>query len=106
MKETAMPTIMTTSSPAVTAAACLISSRSDTPNMTGMARKNENSAAALLLVPSRMEPRIVLPEREVPGTTARLWKHPMKKAVFASMAPTVFMRGFFLLFSMTMNRTP
>ena len=35
--------------------------------MTGIARKNENSAARLLEHPINIAPSIVAPEREVPG---------------------------------------
>ena len=37
------------------------------PNITGIDRKNENSAAIDRDAPSIMAPRIVAPEREVPG---------------------------------------
>ena len=37
------------------------------PSMTGMARKNENSAAAVRDTPAMRAPMMVLPEREVPG---------------------------------------
>ena len=37
------------------------------PAMTGIARKNENSAAATRETPSRREPIMVEPERDVPG---------------------------------------
>ena len=40
------------------------------PNMTGMARKKVNSAAAVLDIPSKSAPTIVAPERDVPGKTA------------------------------------
>ena len=47
--------------------------------MTGIPRKNENSAAAPLEHPSTMAPRMVEPEREVPGIRARSWTIPIKK---------------------------
>ena len=41
--------------------------RSDAPSMTGIARKKENSADAVRDTPVSIPPRIVEPEREVPG---------------------------------------
>ena len=41
------------------------------PNITGIARKNVNSAATYLEVPSNNAPMIVAPERDVPGTSER-----------------------------------
>lgn len=37
------------------------------PNITGIDKKNEYSAAIYLEVPSKMAPRIVTPDRDVPG---------------------------------------
>lgn len=51
------------------------------PNITGIARKNENSAATYLEQPKIIAPRIVEPEREVPGISAKIWKAPIMKAV-------------------------
>lgn len=51
------------------------------PNITGAERKNENSAAAVLDTPKSIAPRIVAPDLEVPGTSARHWKQPIRKAV-------------------------
>jgi hypothetical protein len=42
------------------------------PAMAGMPRKKENSAAAGLEIPIILEPRMVEPEREVPGTIERV----------------------------------
>ena len=39
----------------------------DAPAITGIAKKNENSAAAVLETPTVEAPRIVEPERDVPG---------------------------------------
>jgi hypothetical protein len=39
--------------------------------MVGIARKKENSAAVLLLKPKSIAPRMVAPEREVPGIIER-----------------------------------
>ena len=56
--------------------------------MVGMAMKKENSAPALRPTPSRMAPKMVEPEREVPGTRLRAWKQPMYRAVFQPMSWT------------------
>ena len=40
------------------------------PNMTGIARKNVNSAATVLDTPISNAPTIVAPDRDVPGNTA------------------------------------
>ena len=40
------------------------------PNITGIAMKNVNCAAVLRLTPITNAPRIVDPERDVPGNTA------------------------------------
>lgn len=45
------------------------------PNMTGIARKNVNSAAAVLEMPSSNAPIIVAPERDVPGKIAAINCH-------------------------------
>lgn len=41
------------------------------PSMVGMAKKKENSAAAIRLVPSSIAPIMVAAEREVPGNRAK-----------------------------------
>lgn len=51
------------------------------PIIVGMARKNENSAAAFLDTPISSAPAIVAPEREVPGIMASDWNNPIRKAV-------------------------
>ena len=56
----------------------------------GMARKKENSAPAALPTPRMIAPRMVEPEREVPGIRLRHWKQPMSKAVFKSISYTEF----------------
>ena len=48
--------------------------------MVGMARKKENSAAALRLRPRSMAPKMVAPEREVPGIMDKHWNRPMYTA--------------------------
>ena len=45
------------------------------------AMKKENSAPALRPTPMRIVPRMVEPEREVPGIRLRHWKQPMSRAV-------------------------
>ena len=48
------------------------------PNITGIARKNVNSAATVLETPIIRPPRMVAPEREVPGKIAAIsWNRPM-----------------------------
>ena len=49
--------------------------------MTGIPKKKENSAATPLEQPSTMAPKMVEPEREVPGTRERSWNRPIKRAV-------------------------
>ena len=51
--------------------------------MVGIARKNENSAAAARSRPTTMPPTIVAPDRETPGTSASTWHAPIARA-FAS----------------------
>lgn len=50
------------------------------PNIAGIAIKNENSAAVARLNPNKVAPKIVLPERLVPGTKAKIWNIPTLKA--------------------------
>ncbi len=50
------------------------------PNITGMAKKNENSAATVRLKPNHMAPQMVAPLRDVPGIKASIWNKPMIKA--------------------------
>ena len=51
------------------------------PNITGIDRKNEYSAAKLLDVPSIIAPIMVAPDLEVPGINANTWKIPIANAV-------------------------
>ena len=51
------------------------------PAMVGTARKNVNSAATVREQPMSIAPRIVAPERLVPGTSARNWNRPMNRAM-------------------------
>ena len=55
--------------------------KSDAPSITGIARKNENSAAAVLDTLIVEAPKIVEPEREVPGINDKTWKQPIFSAV-------------------------
>ena len=51
------------------------------PNITGIAKKNENSAATILEVPKKIAPKIVEPERDVPGIRDKTWNAPISNAV-------------------------
>ena len=42
------------------------------PSITGIAKKNVNSAATVLETPSKSAPTIVAPERDVPGKIAAI----------------------------------
>lgn len=50
------------------------------PNIVGIAKKNENSVETKREAPKSIAPRIVAPEREVPGIKAKTWKQPIKMA--------------------------
>lgn len=58
------------------------------PNMTGIAKKNVNSAAAVREQPHNIPPIMVAPERLVPGTIASTWKKPILIAIFQSISLT------------------
>ncbi len=47
------------------------------PNITGMDKKKEYSAATGREVPNKTAPSIVAPEREVPGMRESTWKIPI-----------------------------
>lgn len=49
--------------------------------MVGIAKKNENSVATYLDAPIKIAPKIVAPDRDVPGTIDKIWKIPIKIAV-------------------------
>ena len=51
------------------------------PAMVGIARKNENSVAALLSAPNNMAPTIVAPARDTPGTMERHCIAPIPKYI-------------------------
>lgn len=78
------------------------------PNITGMARKNVNSAAMNLEVPSSIAPIIVAPDLEVPGIRAKTWKTPMRIAVLYVSSEKLLIDGlqFLFLFSTKINKTP
>ena len=61
------------------------------PTMVGIARKKVNSAAAVREMQRSNAPKIVMPEREVPGIHARIWKQPIKKAFFQEICATSVM---------------
>ncbi len=87
-----MPTTSTTISICVMAkpsSANLTAFTKPQPNMTGMARKNVNSAAAVREQPHSMPPMMVEPERDVPGIMASTWKQPILSAVFQSISSTL-----------------
>ena len=52
------------------------------PNMTGIAKKNVNSAATFLETPINNAPKIVAPERDVPGINDNTWNPPIISAVW------------------------
>lgn len=52
------------------------------PNITGIAKKNVNSAATFLETPINKAPKIVAPERDVPGINDNTWNPPIKSAVW------------------------
>ena len=68
--ETTIPSISAKNSPKLNAKPNLTSFKSEAPNITGIARKNVNSAETYLDAPKIIPPRIVAPERDVPGTSA------------------------------------
>jgi hypothetical protein len=75
-------------------------------SMVGMARKNENSAAALRSTPIISAPMMVAPERETPGTMAMHCMKPMASAVLARMPSVLVMVGAGLMRSMTRMAMP
>ena len=67
---TTIPTNNTVSSKLLNTIPNLISLSKLAPNITGMAKKNVNSAATSLDTPINKAPNIVAPERDVPGKIA------------------------------------
>ena len=61
-------------------------------NRVGMARKNENSVAALRDRPKSIPPMIVAPERDVPGISANACAHPTLSASGQRISSTLSMR--------------
>ena len=70
--------------------------------------EKENLAELVLEQPSSMAPIIVAAERDVPGTMARHWKNPMKRAVLRPISFRVsYLKSLSLLFfSMTIIIIP
>ena len=77
MNAAIMPTISTEAVARENAIFILISFSRLAPNITGIPRKKVNSAEAVLEQPNSMAPRIVAPDREVPGIRARSWNRPI-----------------------------
>ena len=48
--------------------------------MTGVAFGNENRAASRCDGRARRPPTMVMPEREMPASRAKVWKNPMSPA--------------------------
>ena len=61
------------------------------PNITGIAKKNVNSAATERVVPSSRPPMMVDPEREVPGMSESTWNTPIPSAIFQESSSMVVM---------------
>ena len=61
--------------------------------MVGIARKNENSVAALRDSPNSSPPMIVAPERETPGNIASDCAKPTLSASFQPISSTLSRRG-------------
>lgn len=70
--DTSIPMINTPASSVVNDKPNFTSFNRLAPNITGIARKNVNSAATLLDTPMSSAPTIVAPERDVPGKTAAI----------------------------------
>ena len=68
IKATVIPVKSTPISRPVKSKPNLKSFKALAPNITGMDKKKEYSAAIFLDVPSIMAPKMVAPERDVPGT--------------------------------------
>ena len=79
------------------------------PSITGIARKNVNSAATVLDTPISSAPKIVAPDRDVPGKTAAInWNMPIMKAALKVISDKEFTLTFIplFLFSIRMNPIP
>jgi hypothetical protein len=74
--------------------------------MIGMAMKKLNSAAARRSTPSSIEPTMVEPERDTPGTSDKHWNRPIDQHLFSGSAmPSMIAAGGAFL-SMTSRITP
>ena len=76
------------------------------PSMVGMARKNENSAAALRSSPSSTPPMIVAPARDTPGIIETVWQRPMPSAVAGGTSAVSWKRGRCAMRSISRMITP
>ena len=78
------------------------------PAMTGIARKKEYSAATGRESPISMEPRMVDPEREVPGMMESAWNSPTENACESDSSRRSVTTGvlFWLTRSMTRKAMP
>ncbi len=88
-KDTTTPTIRMISSVELKAKPNLTSFRRLAPNITGIARKQVNSAATVRDVPARIPPIMVDPERDVPGITESTWKQPMISSVLKEISSSL-----------------
>ena len=79
-KATIIPLIRITNSITEKLKPNLRSLSAEAPSIAGTARKNVNSEATVLDVPIEIPPRIVEPERDVPGISERAWKRPIRSA--------------------------
>ena len=95
INDTAIPTIRIAACIPVKSNPNLNSFSALAPNMTGMARKNVNSAATPLDTPSMRAPTIVAPEREVPGIIASIWNTPMTSSILMLSWESFFTFGSF-----------
>ena len=86
----------------------LISFNKLAPNITGIAKKNVNSAAISLDTPMIRAPTIVAPDLDVPGINANIWKNPIHRSIDIDKSAILFTDGLrpALRFSITINRTP
>ena len=82
INETTVPTPNTSNSKLFNAKPSLAILSKLAPNITGMAKKNVNSAAISQDIPINKAPTIVAPERDVPGKTAAItWNIPIIRAI-------------------------
>ena len=74
--------------------------------MVGMARRKENSAAALRSTPKSRAKMMVAPERLVPGIMASTWPKPISRALSGPISAMEWMFGLGRLRSMMMSAMP